>query len=55
MDPGIDYFYMTALEPAALRELENGYNLYINNRITFWKVIASGKLYWTKELVSLQT
>ena len=55
MDPGIDYFYMTALEPVELRELENAYNLYINNRITFWNVIASGKLCWTKELVSPQT
>ena len=32
MDPGIDYFYINAIEQVKLQELEKAYNHYINNQ-----------------------
>ena len=55
MDPGIDYFYVSTLKQVELRELENAYNLYINDRIAFWNVIDNSKLNWVKDLVNTQT
>ena len=51
--PGDDYLYLCALDPQRLRELEEGYKLYLRNPKAHWKLVGT-RLGWLRRLVLSQ-